>query len=90
MADVEVWAAAFVVDADGEATRIESTDLRILSGRHNCAAVPLGAEIVRDGERLGWAVIEPNVVVDDVRIVSLSGQQSIRIGYSLSPPGGGA
>lgn len=70
-----------IVDADGSALTVETTDRRILAGRHNCAAVYLGAAVVRDGEVLGHTVVEPNVVVEDGRIVSLSGQSGVNIGY---------
>lgn len=69
------------VDADGAAQHIETNDRRILTGRHNCAAIQLGAEVLHDGRRLGRTVFEPNAVVEDGRLVTLSGQTSIRIGY---------
>lgn len=69
------------VDADGTVQRIETTDRRILTGRHNCAAIQLGADILHDGRLLGHTVFEPNVVVEDGRIVTLSGRTTIRIDY---------
>lgn len=69
------------VDAVGTAQRIETTDRRILTGRHNCAAIQLGTEVLHDGRRLGHTVFEPNAVVEDCRIVTLSGRATIRLGY---------
>lgn len=73
--------ARVIVDPEGQALRIESTDQRILTGWHNCAAIYLNAEVVRENTRVGWTTVEPNAVVSDGRIVTLSGQSSIRIGY---------
>lgn len=70
-----------LVDTAGEATRIETTDYRILQGRHNCAAVYLGAMVMRDGRLLGHTVVEPNVVVENGHIVALNGLAEMRIGY---------
>ena len=78
-------AARVLVDATGHAQRVETTDGRIVTGRHNCAAVYLGAEVVHDGVCLGRTVAEPNVVVEDGRIVALSGQSSVRIPYQAEP-----
>lgn len=70
-----------LVDARGEATRIETTDHRILQGRHNCAAVYLGAMVVAEGRVLGYTVVEPNVVVENGQIVTLNGLPEIHIDY---------
>jgi hypothetical protein len=67
---------------DGVATLIETTDARILSGRHVCAAVYLGASIVQDGMILGRTVVEPNVLVEGGRILRLSGQTEVRVPYA--------
>lgn len=75
-----------VVMTAGEVTAVETTDPRILSGRHNCAAVYLGAEVVNDRMLLGFTLVEPNVVAVDGRIVSLSGQQEVAIGYRGPEP----
>jgi hypothetical protein len=63
------------------AVRIETTDQRIVTGCHNCAAIYLGARVMKDGLNIGRTVLEPNVIVQDGRIVKMSGQTSIRIGY---------
>ena len=75
-----------VVMTEGEVDRIETTDARILSGRHNCAAVYLGAHVVDDGRLLGFTLMEPNAVVEQGRIVSLSGQPEVAIGYRGPEP----
>lgn len=70
-----------LVDGAGEAKRIETTDHRILQGRHNCAAVYLGAMVVADGRLLGHTVVEPNVIVEKGHVVTLNGLPEMRIGY---------
>lgn len=70
-----------VVNGAGNVLCVETTDRSIVTGRHNCAAVYLGAEVVRDEQLLGYTLIEPNVVIEDGRIVSLSGQAEVSIGY---------
>lgn len=74
-------AANRVLTSQGIAKAIETTDHVILSGRHNCAAVYLGAEVVDEAGVLGYTITEPNVVVENARIVSLSGQDKVAIGY---------
>lgn len=69
------------VGADGKAERVEVTDHRLLRGRHNCAAVYLGARVMRGADCLGITLYEPNVVVAEGRIVSLSGQSEVGISY---------
>lgn len=70
-----------IVGRDGIAERVETTDARIVTGRHNCAAIYIGAEVVCGGELLGVTAEEPNVVVEDGRIVTLSGQDHFSINY---------
>lgn len=70
-----------VLDDDGNVLRIETADTRLLQGRHNCAAVYLGANVVQGGHIIGTTLIEPNVVVEDGRIVSLSGQREMTIPF---------
>ena len=53
------------IGPDGVATLVETTDARILEGRHACAAIYLGASVVRDGVALGRTVMEPNVLVEN-------------------------
>ena len=79
-------AANRILMTAGEVQAVETTDRLILSGRHNCAAVYLGAEVVNDGELLGFTLMEPNAVVDDGHIVRLSGQQEVAIGYRGPEP----
>lgn len=70
-----------LVDRKREAVRIETTDERILDGRHNCAAIYLDSLVMHEDEVLGRTTFEPNVVVEDGRIVTLNGRSEIRIGY---------
>lgn len=74
-----------LVDASGTVFRIETTDQRILAGLHNCAAIYLAAEVVRDGRLIGHTVTEPNVVVEDGLIVTLSGQAEVGVAYRSGP-----
>lgn len=74
-----------LVGPDGVASRIETTDARIVTGRHNCAAIYIGAEIVHQDGVLGVATEEPNVVVEDGAIVSLSGQSRFHLAYGPEP-----
>lgn len=69
------------IDAKGRALRIESTDRRIVEGHHNCAAIYLGAKIVRGEDCIGETIFEPNAVVVDGCIVTLNGQQTMNIAY---------
>ncbi|MAQ83000.1 MAG: hypothetical protein CMH12_07195 [Maritimibacter sp.] len=68
--------------ADGVATLIETTDPRLMTGRHACAAIYLGALVVQDDVPLGRTVMEPNVLVEDGRIRRLSGQDEVRIPFA--------
>lgn len=70
-----------LVDNDWTANLLEVTDPRILSGRHNCAAVYLNTQIVRDARIVAYTIVEPNGVVDKGRIVSLNGLDACWIPY---------
>jgi hypothetical protein len=70
------------VDARGCAVRIETENASLTSGRHNCAAIYLGSEIVRDGAVIGTTLFEPNVMVQDGTIETLSGQAEVRITFT--------
>jgi hypothetical protein len=70
------------IGPDGVATLIETTDTRILSGRHTCAAIYLGADVVQDGVSLGRTIMEPNVLVENGHVLRLSGQPEVRIPYA--------
>lgn len=73
------------VDDNGRALLVETADHRILRGRWNCAAIYLGSQVVQGGQVVGWTVAEPNVLLEEGRIVSMSGQKSTRIGYRINP-----
>lgn len=76
------------VGVDGVAQVVETADPRILDGRHNCAAVYLGARVMRGDRVLGATLYEPNAVVDAGRIVSLSGQTTLHLPYRNIDPQG--
>ena len=67
---------------DGIAALIETTDARILTGRHACAAVYLGTPVLQEGRLLGLTIAEPNVLVEDGKVLRLSGQEEFRIPYA--------
>jgi hypothetical protein len=75
------------VDAHGVAQRVMVTTPLFLTGRHVCAAIYLGAEVRREGTLLGRTMMEPNVLVEDSRILLMSGQAVFSIPYSAD--GGG-
>jgi len=84
LAGTPVIAAAqdrVVVDDNRIALRVETSDARIVSGRHNCAAIYIGARIIQNGALLGRTTEEPNIVVEDGRIVSLSGQTRFLLSF---------
>ncbi len=70
------------IGPDGFATLVETMDARILAGRHACAAIYLGASVVRDGVPLGKTIMEPNVLVENGHILRLSGQSQFRIPFA--------
>jgi hypothetical protein len=71
-----------LVDAENKAVSIESENAALTSGRHNCAAIYLGAEVVKDGTVIGHTLMEPNVMVEDGSVQSLSGQSEVRIPFA--------
>lgn len=71
-----------IVDEHNMVLRVETTDRRIVTGIHNCAAIYVGARVIRGGDVLGVTLEEPNTMVENGRIVSLSGQSHFRIGYA--------
>lgn len=70
-----------IIGAGGEVQRIETDARGLLSGEHNCAAVYLGTPVVRGGVVIGTTLVEPNVVIRDGSVVSLSGQTRFSIPY---------
>ncbi|UEX79969.1 DUF6963 family protein [Spiribacter halobius] len=78
-----------LVDAGGRAVAVETPDERLLAGRHNCAALYLDAAVVQEGQLLGRLAFEPNVMVEDGRIVSLSGQEEMHVDYIVAEDGDG-
>jgi hypothetical protein len=74
-------AAAVEIGAEGRATRILTTDPGLLAPRANGAALYLGAEVRQHGRLLGHLAEEPNCEIADGRLVSMSGQERLRIGY---------
>lgn len=68
------------VDGEGRARQIEVSRPALLQGRWNCAPILLETVVEHDGELLGHPVMEPYGVVENGRLVSLSGQPSVRLG----------
>ena len=71
-----------ILGPDDVAMLVKTTDARILTGRHACAAIYLGAAVVRNGQLLGHTTMEPNVLVEDGHIIRLSGQSEARIPFA--------
>jgi hypothetical protein len=69
------------LDEGGIARVVVTSDRSLLSGRRNGVPIYLGAEVRQAGRVLGQTISEPNVVIEDGRIVTLSGQRQLRIGY---------
>jgi hypothetical protein len=93
---VTVRAGTPVFAADEDAVEVEddmvvshvlTSDHRIVTGRWNCAAIYLGSAVRQASRSLGHTLVEPNVIVEDGIILSLSGQKEMRLGY-LKPPQG--
>ena len=69
------------VNAELRAISVITTDASLLHDQCNGAAIYIGSEVSQAGRRLGATVTEPYVVLEQGRIVSLSGQTSLRIGF---------
>jgi hypothetical protein len=69
------------VDASGRVLRVVTTDERLTQGVWNCAAVYLGAFVRQEGRCIGRVVSEPNMIVRDGRVVSLSGQSEVAVPF---------
>lgn len=77
-----------LVDVENKVLSVETENSSLISGRHNCAAIYLGAEVVRNGTVVGNTLMEPNVMVEAGKIQSLSGQSEVRIPFA-APSGKG-
>ena len=75
---------ALEVGDDMVVARVLTSDHRITTGRWNCAAIYLGSAVRQGGRLVGHTLLEPNVMVEDGTIVSLSGQKEMRLGYRES------
>lgn len=76
--------AAVLVDDDMVVRKVVTTDRTLLCGRCHGAAIYLGT-VIRQGDRIvGRTSLEPNVVVEDGRIRSMSGQTRLRLEYQRS------
>jgi hypothetical protein len=72
---------AVEVGDDMVVARVLTSDHRITTGRWNCAAIYLGSAVRQGGRLVGHTLLEPNVVVEDGTILSLSGQKEMHLGY---------
>lgn len=79
---IELGAENAIVVGDGLLVKkVVTTDARVLSGRRNCAAIYLGSLVQHGDSILGETMFEPNVIVEDGRILSMSGQSTLRLGF---------
>lgn len=74
--------AVVEIDGDGRARGVVTTDPGLLQGAANGAAIYLGAEVRQNGRLLGHVAEEPNCRLQDGRLVSMSGQRQLEIGYT--------
>jgi hypothetical protein len=72
------------VDAHGRVWRVLTRDLRLASGRHNAAAIYLGARVVQAGRTLGHILSEPNCLVADGAITAFNGATEVRLVYGVA------
>jgi hypothetical protein len=63
------------------ARQVVTTDPTLLSGRQAGAAIYLHSRVYRGDAAVGLTLFEPIVVVEDGRLVSLSGQPAMRLSY---------
>lgn len=73
--------ARIEIDGGDRALRIVTTDPALLAPRANGAAIYLGAEVRRGAMVLGHVAEEPICLVEDGRLVSMSGQTALSVGY---------
>ena len=69
------------VDDKLRALSVVTSDAGLLRERANGAAIYIGSDVRQGDERLGSTITEPYVVLEHGRIVSLSGQSSLRLGF---------
>jgi hypothetical protein len=74
---------SILVGEDGVVQEVQTSDGHLITGRWNCVAVYLGSCVMRGDRCIGTTLTEPNMVVEDGRLVSMSGQQEVRIGFRL-------
>lgn len=68
------------VNADLRVVEVRTTDASLLRGRQDGAAIYIGAEVRKNGEKIGYTTTEPYVVLNDGVVESLSGQPEFKIG----------
>ena len=74
-------AAAIQADRNLVATAVVTTDPTLVGGPTLGSAVYLDSLVYRDGEAVGRSLIDSLCVIEDGRIVSISGQESVRIPF---------
>lgn len=70
-----------LVDEGLVGIEVQTTDARLVAGRWNFAAVYLGSRVMQGESELGSIMSEPNMIVEDGCLVSMSGQREVRIGF---------
>ena len=68
------------VDAELRVVEVRTTDATLLRGRQDGAAIYIGSEVRKDGEKIGYTTTEPYVVLTDGVIESLIGQPELKVG----------
>ncbi len=84
---VELGPEALIeVDANDVARRLVTTDPLVMKGAHICAPIYAGSPVYRAGGIIGYSRLEPITELRDGRVVSLIGQQSVRIDLVAERP----
>ena len=74
---------AVILDDEDRVQTIVITRAAMLTGGVNGAPISYRTAVERGGRRLGFTTSEPYGVIEDGRIVSLSGQDEVRVGIRL-------
>lgn len=77
--------AVFLESGSSRVAWVQTTDPAIRQAHFHGAAVYQGAVVYRNGQRLGYVLDEPYVVVEHSRVVSLDGRGHISLGYRTQP-----
>jgi hypothetical protein len=72
---------AVLCDHNLIATKLLTTDPVLVSGRHICVAIYIHSAVYSDGKYLGKTMFEPISVVEDGRLIEMSGQKKVKMSF---------